>query len=48
MRGLTEHVAWVFPDSGLLSKEWLQRLWDFLENHPKSDEGEQVCLDDSM
>ena len=35
MRSVNVHVPWVFPEKGLLSKEWFKRLWNFLENHAK-------------
>ena len=36
MRGLSEHVAWIIPQDGPLSKKWFQRLWYFLEKHVTS------------
>ena len=36
MRGVSEHVPWVFPQDGPLSKKWFQRLWYFLQNHATS------------
>ena len=36
MRGVSEHVVWIIPQDGPLSKKWFQRLWYFLEKHVTS------------